>query len=878
MIDAHNAKHGFSQQDRILFHTSPSWDLSVAQVFCALTSGATVALASQNIRKDPTGLARFIEQAEITVTYATPTQLAVLLEYGSESLKNNKRYRLCLVAGEVLPSRLVDAFYALQSPAILYNQYGPSEATVQTTSGTISPRMVSSSAVPIGYSLANCSHYIVDRNLRPVPPTVAGELCIGGAQVALGYANRPDADAAVFVKNPFASESFLQRGWDRLYRTGDKARFLHDGQLSFLGRLDGDCQVKLRGYRIDTAEIGNEVFRIWSDKKEHAIRETIVLARNLEQTQSFTDDRQLIAFIVLRDQMSDLSVQEVVNLTHDGLKARLNSYMLPSGYQLLDSLPLLPSGKVDRQWLLQMQLSLHHPGQDSYDSVRNSPNHETGLVEMVTELFRKSLKQPPGRVIAPNDSFFDLGGTSILLMRLRATVNRQFGAEIALTDMFQRPTPQGVAGLVSEHGSTTAPNPPRQLPATNIDWDAEIALSPDVVFPAASDRPAGKKTHILLTGVDSLHGIHLLAKIITKLPYSTVSVLGSATQQSFVDIWNALESRNLLSSLPGKQSLEEKINLVPGHLGLPHFGLQDSQFRQLGQSIDAILHTGGHVSLLQTYSDLKTLNTNSTRDVIDLARHGGSATKIHYLSTWSVLHLQLWSSSQRNAVSAEDREVSASFFRPGGDELGYLKTRWVSEQLLEEANRRGVPVTIYRSSAIAAPKAEPGTPESNFTQAMIKDMLRTGLVPDFSDAPKTFHIDFIPVEYMANIVATLFAGGSLLNHGKGAHYYHIGNPSPLPLTRLPDVVAELRSKNTQNLPKASLLDVNDWVAGMGSEQTDEVGQMQRAIFKRYLGLGHVMFSLDQTNTRNALIELGSADVLGTCPPIDADFLENMLQS
>ncbi|KAI9370388.1 hypothetical protein BJX61DRAFT_544677 [Aspergillus egyptiacus] len=224
---------------------------------------------------------------------------------------------------------------------------------------------------------------------------------------------------------------------------------------------------------------------------------------------------------------------------------------------------------------------------------------------------------------------------------------------------------------------------------------------------------AERKTHIRLTGVNSLHGVDLLAKTIAKLPITTVSVLGSETQRFFHDIWDALEKHNLLDKLPRKESIA---------------CLVISAFHILGYGI----HNSGSWATLGMPLIL---------------------LPIHYLSTGSVLHLQLWpTTNQKSNTSVANKEASASFFRPGGDELGYLETHQVG---------------IVTSQA-------------NFSQAMVADMLRTGLVPDFANVLAPFSIDFIPVEYMAQVLATLFAGASPFAPGEGVrHSFPRRKPGPV---------------------------------------------------------------------------------------------------
>lgn len=251
MLIGHNYTHGMHQDDVFLSATSMSFDISVTQIWGPLTCGAAIALALQDVRKDPVELARFMRSSEVTICYFTPTHFGLLLEHNSQDLRLCSKLRTALLIGEHLPPRLVKAVYDLKTPATVYNEYGPSEATAQNTIHKAAYPLDGDTFVSIGYPLSNSSIHVTDPRLRPVPAAVSGELCIGGGQIAQGYINRQQATKSAFVTNPFANELFESQGWTKLYRSGDKAHFLRNGELRLRGRLSGDKEIKLRGFRID---------------------------------------------------------------------------------------------------------------------------------------------------------------------------------------------------------------------------------------------------------------------------------------------------------------------------------------------------------------------------------------------------------------------------------------------------------------------------------------------------------------------------------------------------------------------------------------------------------------------------------------------------
>ncbi|KAG3190386.1 hypothetical protein PC129_g25130, partial [Phytophthora cactorum] len=201
-----------------------SFDLSIVQIFSALTAGATVSIASWETRKDPAELATFMMNEGVSVTYFTPTQFSLLMELNTEALKKCNNYRVAYSAGERLPVRVAKAFYDLGTPATLYNTWSPSELVVQTSISKIESPDDSTISLPIGYPMDNCRHYLLDSKGHPVPAGMIGELVVGGAQVGVGDRNRPDANAQSFVENTFATEEDRKRGWTRMFKNGERGR------------------------------------------------------------------------------------------------------------------------------------------------------------------------------------------------------------------------------------------------------------------------------------------------------------------------------------------------------------------------------------------------------------------------------------------------------------------------------------------------------------------------------------------------------------------------------------------------------------------------------------------------------------------------------
>ena len=857
MLSAHNTRHGFSSQDRILFVTSFTWDVSVAQIWGSLTSGATMLLAKEDVRKNPDALASFLLQSQATVTYTTPTQYASLLLDAKDRLSQIRGYRAAILAGEALSNRLVKDIYDLGVRGLkVYNQFGPSEATVQTTCHEAAYPESVDGYIPIGYGLPNCSHYVVDSKLKPVPATVLGELCEGGPQVGAGYIGRPHATAEVYVENPFATPEYYLRGWNTIYRTGDRARFLPDGQLEYKGRIAGDTQVKLRGFRIELGEIENEITVIAEQIPEKLAAEAAVICRRFggaDGASQEIDDRQLIAFLVTPYDHSQEERQNIVNTVNGQLKDRLNYYMVPNAYHFTAALPTLPSGKRNRRALHDVELKLVYPvSEKSSGSASAAEVKDDGrgreILETITGYFRKVLKLPPGQAVNPNTSFFDLGGHSLLVLRLAAQIKKELKIKIEVKDIFSDLTPLAVSRVVAAKLGVELVAVPE--PEAEVDWKVEASLPDEAafypVFQAAEVESGDGKPTILLTGAESIAGVHLLARLLDDGATRIAAVgIGSPLTHEFLQ--SAISSRGLAAR--SLEELAKQVELLPGSLAEPNFGLDDAAFQNLGRSLQTIYHFGSQVSLLKSYVDLNAANVSATKEVIRLAALRKD-TSIHYLSSWSVLHLQLWATSSREDTSSIVKdERSLDFFTPTGSDYAYFKTRWAAETLLSEAAKRGIPSTIYRSSGL---DDNSSGKESNFYLGLIRDMVDRRTIPDFGQ--DGFDADFVTGDYVVDTILRL--GGKSKSTERQAQVFHICNPSPVSLRDLPQTINSLSGEDHT----FSFVSVDEWLASL--EKNDGING---AVMKEYIKLGHRMFSLEDTNTRKVLGEDGSKVELLTLP-------------
>ncbi|MDB6125045.1 MAG: non-ribosomal peptide synthetase [Pedosphaera sp.] len=401
----------FSTQDTFLQLAPISFDASTFEIWGCLLNGAHLKMFPTHLTS-LSELGAFIQKNKITTLWLTAGLFHQMVEEQLESLKG---VRQLLAGGDVLSVAHVRKALAGLKDCRLINGYGPTENTTFTCCHTITGPCPDDRSISIGRPIANTQCYVLDSNFQPVPIGVYGELYASGDGLAQGYLRRPELTMEKFMPNPFTAEPGSQ-----LYRTGDLVRYLPDGCLEFCGRAD--LLVKIRGFRVELGEI--EVVL-----NEHpSVRECVVMAR-----EAAVADKQLVAYIVAGEK----SVPMASDL-RSYLKEKLPDYMVPSTFVFLETLPLMPNGKVDRHKL---------PVPD-----RTRPELEKGYVPprnpveaQLTRIWEELLGIQP---IGVQDKFFDLGGHSLLAVRLFAQIEKNFGKKLALTILFQTPTIEQLANAL----------------------------------------------------------------------------------------------------------------------------------------------------------------------------------------------------------------------------------------------------------------------------------------------------------------------------------------------------------------------------------------------------------------------------------------------
>lgn len=408
-------KYNLQTDDRVMLKTPFTFDVSVWEFFWPLLSGAGLVIAKPEGHKDPEYLVSLTQNEQVTTIHFVPSMLHAFLE--AEDLEQCSSLKRVICSGEALSLKLQKRFFERLS-CQLFNLYGPTEAAVDVTYWECRPED-SLSSVPIGFPISNIYIRLLDEHMQLVPIGVPGELYIGGVGLARGYHGRPE-----LTKESFISDPFQENQKARLYKSGDLARYLPNGAIEYLGRLDH--QVKVRGFRIELGEIEAVLL-------QHAkVRACVV-----HTGKDATGGTILIAYMVREKESDTISIQEL----REFLEKRLPAYMIPARWVFIDEIPLTVSGKVNRRALPEARAEHQQP--ESNDLLPRD-RWEWKLYEIW-----KGLLGVPSLSI--RDSFFHIGGNSLLAIRLMALIQKEFQQKTPLASILQHSTIEQLAKLLRKN-------------------------------------------------------------------------------------------------------------------------------------------------------------------------------------------------------------------------------------------------------------------------------------------------------------------------------------------------------------------------------------------------------------------------------------------
>lgn len=771
--------------ETVLQQTSWTFDISLAQVLTALCFGGRLVLAPRQSRGDAQAISELIASQDITLVYSTPSEYSSWFNYDGGALNRAVTWKTAFSGGEAMPVSIVEHFRSLGRASIkLYSLYGPGECATNATSIQV---LLDTDRSPIsaGRPVPNYSVYVVDSKLRPVAIGVQGEICIGGPGIGRGYIGNPELTAERFVQNAIASTEDIKNGWDSLHRTGDLGRWRQDGTLLIEGRISGDTQVKLRGYRIDMCEVEHAII----EAADGALLEAVVSKRDSTTLRP----EFLVAHIVCNKE--DGAVEDCISRMRARLGSSLPAYMYPAVIIPLERIPMTSSGKRDRRAVAALPI----PGSEcKWNEIKNDldlTETESQLKSIWQQVLADQLVRWHGS-ITPDQDFFHVGGSSLHLLELQAKIKEAFeGLEVPLVEMFDSSTLSAMARRIERENVTT-----KGQPTETMDWDRETEVPPSLLsLPSPrTQKPAGSKNQVVvLTGATGQLGGALLKAIVEDANVTRVHCIGVR------DAVNRKEDIGF--------ELNGKVILHAGDLYQARLGLSDDDANRIFAEATIIVHSAADKSYQKSFSSLRAPNLQTTKDLAIMAaaaRGSRPPPDFHYISTAAMGMLVAGSKGERgaegfifgpvSAAACPPPAVSSSHIRRTAH--GYMASKWASEVFLENlhAHHPYWRIVIHRPSLIARkPVPKQWEKEDDSTNGPVNDMLenlqyfapRLRAVPALN-TPKvgiSGVLDVVTLNQVVDgLVDSMLVKNRLLESDKGSavEYIHHVSDVELPLDNL----------------------------------------------------------------------------------------------
>ena len=808
----------FTTKSSMLALTTISFDVAANELFTPLISGGCVDIGEDGLIADGFQLKERIESRKPSHVQLTASTWKSVLAAEWQGDKD-----ICLIScGEAISRDLAEQL--LTKCRVLWNFYGPTETTVYSSAYCI--ESLPGEPMRIGRPLPNTQMYVLDKQFQPVPIGAVGDLYIAGDGLAVGYWQRPELTNERFVPNPF-------RTGERMYWTGDLAKYLPDRNIICLGRLDD--QVKIHGVRV---ELGEVEFMLRSIE---GVRDAVVVS-----WKDARGDMQLVAHVIPNEKDSG-------NASHlrTQLRERLPEAMIPPYIIFAESFPQTANGKIQRASL---------PSPTSPPSPLLAGEGRRGEVEspftpteqILAQAWAGILKIDVSHIRRDSD-FMDLGGHSLLMTLLMIEVRKSFHVTFNLREFFGMSTLRKFAALIDERqkqdadqangggysASTRTSEWARQRMAF-LQRDAEL---PRYLAPARgmTFQPVTEIRNVLLTGATGFLGAYTVAEILNTTKANLYCLVRSKRgdlsgsreriekQMKRYQVWVGDEA--------WQSAWDQRLHVVEGDVTLPRLGMKDSDYESLARDIDAIFHGAAHVNFIYPYEALRATNVLGIHEIIQFAFHA-RIKQVHHLSTAAI-----WPMGAQNTYYEKDPIDHYGILN-----LGYDEAKWVGEKCFLNAEERGLPVARYRPGEVGGDSVTGQCVTDHFIIACFKGFLQFGTFPALD-----IEVDVAPVDYVAKAMVYLAFHRNVFGRA-----FHLTNPSR---RRLSEGLAHVHGLGYQfdELPFEQLRDL---LVNSRDFASNALFAYQAALED----MDDISMQLPTYDTRETQRELAGSGI--NCPPAD----------
>ncbi|XP_046369445.2 glycine betaine reductase ATRR-like isoform X1 [Haliotis rufescens] len=717
-----------------------------------ILKGVPMCIVPNSVIYDPHLLCQSISNNVITRILFTPSLLETILNTADIDFKQSlKTLRQIWFCGEVVTTALLRRCVKTLPWIRFVNLYSISEChdvacedlTAYYTNNKES--MMSRKFCPVGKLLPGVHVAILNEDQQVQPVGMPGEIFVSGPTLARGYLKRPDIQEMRFIQRP---DTVPASYGDVLYRTGDWGYVLSDSSLEICGRCDS--MVKIRGYSIEVQAVESALMSL------PMVNACVVLVIGEEG-----EDKFLVSYLVPEGQTNKKEVRAA-------LKRRLPFYMIPSYFVILKSIPIVKAtGKLDKKSLPPFEKQDSEEGE-----VEGRPTTETEV--KVADIWSKVLQM---RDIDIQESFFDMGGHSLLAAQLLNVIQEKFGFRIAVQDLFSYPTVYSLSRMLDSKLNNTVTKCCAQRPKLDLQTEVEKhdqgVLNLDIQLRAFwrtfHHRHHFHKGRVLLTGATGFLGVFILRELLLSTKLLIYCLVRELPQVEALDrIKETLRKYGILGKSESEATEEQKqveamlvrrVTVIKGNVALINLGMSEDDYTYLCTDIDFIIHTAAIVNLAYPYSALHGPNVLGTANII-LFACTGKVKPIHYISTDAVFPNGLAGCSEEDDASSYHDDL----------EDGYSQSKWVAEQLVKKAGKRGLPVTIYRLGNLSGDRLTGQWNPQDFTLLVLQACTKLGLAPEVN-----WNMEMTPVDFASKVIVKITQNPSSVM-GKT---FHVINTQPI---------------------------------------------------------------------------------------------------
>jgi len=720
LIKNENYLFDFSENDVWTMFHSVAFDFSVWEMYGALLYGGKLILVADDIAKDPKLFLDLLRKEQVTVLNQTPSYFYNLQDVELSIEDKDLKVRYIIYGGEALNPLLIKPWKQKYNFTKLINMYGITETTVHVTFKELSKEDLNSSSSLIGRPIPTLKTYVLDKFLNLQPYNAIGQLCVAGDGVCVGYLNRPDLNSTKFINNPFNSH-------EKIYLSGDNGFLSRSGDLYYEGRIDN--QFKLRGFRIELDEIESKIL------SNPCVSKCIVLPKKVDNK-----DTQLIAYIVCN---KDIATSELKNYIYN----LLPTYMIPSHFVKLKSIPLTPNGKADRKKLLSIDIVLDN--NVVYIAPRNK--FEEDFISVVENCLNIS-------GIGIEHNLLDIGTDSLTLMRISIDLlNKSY--IINIQDIYEYKTIKNISdNLNNLHTSN------------NVENTDSIMFNFDETFHQNNKL----SENILLTGATGFLGSHLLYDIIKNSSANVYCLVRNRNNKTGKE--RLVKKLNYYFGTELDEYIDSRIKIAEGDITLDRLGLSDDNYNYFANNIDTVIHSAALVSHYGSSSVFKKMNVQGTSNIVDFCTNNN--IKLNYISTISVAGESVDSINESVMFDEHCLYVGQNY----SDNI-YIKTKFDAERLVLNAivNKK-LNATIYRLGNITARYNDFKFQENETDNAFLNRMKSLITLGAFPESYLDRLIDFSPVDYCSRIINKISFDADSNNK-----IFHIYNNNTLKVCEILDI-------------------------------------------------------------------------------------------